>query len=106
MSKASEKALSELHGTVAKVLTAQVLQQQSVQELDEDGCPVDTGEMEYIASPALLAAAMKFLKDNDITADKKVDKNMDGLSKALQKKQKHSRLSSGSEAAVLSVVGE
>lgn len=106
MSKATELALGELHGAVATVLTAQILQEEAVTELDEEGCVVETGEMVYNASPALLAAAMKFLKDNDITADKKVDKNMDSLANALSKKQKQSRLGDATNAAKLSVVGE
>lgn len=99
MSKASEKKLGELHGAVATVLTEQVLQKEAVQELDEDGIPVDTGEEQYCASPALLAAAMKFLKDNSITADIKVDNNMGNLADALAKKQKKSRMGSATEAA-------
>lgn len=103
MSKATEKKLSALHGAVADVLTHQVLAQEEVQELDDEGCPVGTGEMDYTASPALLAAAMKFLKDNSITADIKVDKNMSNLADALAKKQKHSRLKDGAGAALKAV---
>jgi hypothetical protein len=106
MSKATEQALSDLHGAVAKVLTKQVLREEVVTELDEEGNVVETDEMQYTASPALLAAAMKFLKDNDITADKKIDKNMGSLADALSRKQKQSRLVDASGAARLSVVGE
>lgn len=105
MSKASEKLLGELHGAVAKVLTDQILAQEEVQELDLDGVPQGTGEMEYSASPATLATAIKFLKDNSITCDIRVDKNMGNLADALAKKQKHSRLNDGAKAA-LKVVGD
>jgi len=100
MTKATERKLGELHGAVATVLTAQLLRQEEVQELDEDGYPSGTGEHEYVATPALLAAAMKFLKDNTITCDIKVDKNMTNLAEELAKKQKHSRLTDGGAAAL------
>tara|TARA_R110002020_G_scaffold375177_1_gene586394 strand:- start:82 stop:396 length:315 start_codon:yes stop_codon:yes gene_type:complete len=103
MSKASEKLLGELHGAVAKVLTDQVLVQEEVQELDLEGVPVGTGEMEFTASPATLATAIKFLKDNSITCDIKVDKNMGNLAEALGKKQRHSRLNDGKAAALQEV---
>jgi len=105
MSKATETKLGELHGAVAQVLTQQILVQEEIQELDEEGMPVGTGDMQYSASPATLATAIKFLKDNSITADIKVEKNMSNLADALAKKQRHSRLESGAQAA-LKVVGE
>lgn len=105
MAKASEGQLGELHGAVAMVLTEMVTAKEEVQELDMDGMPFGTGEMQYTASPALLAAAMKFLKDNDITCDIKVEKNMTKLADALAQKQQHSRLSDGG-AAALRVVGD
>lgn len=103
MSKATERQLGELHGAVAKVLTAQILTEEEVQMLDDEGMPVPTGETQYTASPALLAAAMKFLKDNSITCDIKVDKNMTNLADALAKKQKRSRLEDGAQAALKAV---
>ena len=105
MSKASETLLGELHGAVAKVLTDQILVTEEVQELDADGMPYGTGEVAYSASPATLATAIKFLKDNSITCDVKVDQNMGNLAEALATKQKHSRLSDGARAA-LKVVGD
>jgi hypothetical protein len=102
MSKASEKLLGELHGAVAKVLTDQILVEEEIQELDEEGMPYGTGEMTYSASPATLATAIKFLKDNQITCDIKVDTNMGNLDAALKKKEKHSRVS-GKNAALRSV---
>ena len=100
MNKASELALSELHGAVATVLTEQVQMKEEVQELGVDGVPYGTGEQLYAASPALIATAIKFLKDNSITCDIKVDKNMGNLAEALSKKQRHSRLDDGAKAAL------
>lgn len=63
---ATEKQLGDLHQEVAKALTAQV------QGLDE---PVFDAEGGVVAtkkiapSPALLGAAIAFLKNNNITAD-------------------------------------
>ncbi len=99
MSKASEDLLGKLHGAVAKVLTEQVQLQEEVQELDIDGIPQGTGELMYSASPATLATAIKFLKDNNITADAELDENMNGLADALAKKQKRSRLADAASAA-------
>lgn len=106
MSKASEGQLAELHGVVAKVLTAQIGHQEELTTFDEDGEEVSTGELVYDASPATIAAAIKLLKDNSITCDIKTDKNMSGLKDALDKKQKHSRLGDAGAAAKLHVVGE
>ena len=105
MSKASEQLLGDLHGAVATVLTSQVLVQEEVCEFDDDGKTVSTGEMEYSASPATLATAIKFLKDNQITCDIKVDKNMSNLADALGKKQRHSRLQEGAKDALKVVSG-
>lgn len=104
MVKATEKKLSALHGAVAEVLTVQVLHQQEETVFDEDGLEVGTGNMVYSASPALLATAIKFLKDNQITADAEVDANMNNLREALAKKQKHSRLKDAKSAAQLKAV--
>jgi hypothetical protein len=51
------------------------------------------------ATPALLATAARFLKDNDITCDMGQDENMGGLRDALSKKQKKSRLADASNEA-------
>ena len=99
MSKATEHKLGALHGAVATVLTEQVLMKEEETEINIDGEVEGTGEMCYNASPALLAAAMKFLKDNSITCDITVDDNMGKLADALAKKQKHSRLKDASAAA-------
>jgi hypothetical protein len=106
MSKANEKKLGDLHGAVATILTAQVSHQEEQMDYDEDGGAVSTGEMVYTAAPATIAAAIKFLKDNQITCDIETDENMSNLRESLAKKQRHSRLASAKDAAQLKVVGE
>lgn len=100
MSKASESKLAILHGMVAEVLTAQVTHKEELTTFDEDGNEVSTGVEQYVATPATMAAAIKFLKDNSITCDIETNKNMNNLKEALEKKQKHSqRLQSATSAA-------
>lgn len=103
MTKATESNMAALHGAVARVLTDQVLSQEAKVDYNEEGEMVDTGELVYNASPATIAAAIKFLKDNNITVDIEENKDMNNLREALAKKQKHSRLSSP-EGAALKVV--
>ena len=103
MAKANEERLSDLHGMVALVLTAQVGHQREETTFDADGLEIGTGEMIYDASPATIAAAIKFLKDNQITCDIEVDENMNNLREALAKKQKHSRLTDAKSAALRAV---
>lgn len=98
--KASESTLSALHAAVAQVLTAQVLHEESATVFDTEGNLVETGEKVFTATPAILAAAIKFLKDNEITCDIEVDKGMNDLKSALAGKQKHSRLTDVKLAAV------
>ncbi|ASL24429.1 putative terminase small subunit [Alteromonas phage vB_AspP-H4/4] len=105
MSKATELALGDLHGAVAKVLTSQVLHETEETTFDEEGNEVPTGNVAFDASPATIAAAIKFLKDNQITADMETDENMNNLREALARKQKHSRLGDA-KAAALKVVGD
>lgn len=100
MSKANEDKLGALHGAVATVLTAQISHQQEETVFDGDGEEVGTGEMVYTAAPATIAAAIKFLKDNQITCDVEVDENMNNLRESLAKKQKHSRLTDAGKAAL------
>lgn len=100
MNKANEDKLGALHGAVAQVLTHQVSHQQEETTFDEDGMEVGTGEMVYTALPATIAAAIKFLKDNQITCDMEVDENMNNLRESLAKKQKHSRLTDAGKAAL------
>lgn len=90
--KATEAKLSSLHGALARVMTEQVLTREAVTEFDVDGIEQPTGETFFSASPALLATAAKFLKDNSITADIQADTNLGELEEALAKKQKRSRM--------------
>jgi hypothetical protein len=105
MSKASETKLSTLHGKVAEVLTAQLDHTEAETIFDEDGNSMETGERVHTASPATIAAAIKFLKDNQITCDIEQSENMNNLRESLSKKQKHSRLSDAKQSA-LRLVGE
>jgi len=105
MSKATEKKLGALHGAVADVLTAQLNHTEEETSFDEEGNMVGTGEQVHTATPATVAAAIKFLKDNQITCDIETNENMNNLRETLSKKQKHSRLTDAKTAA-LSVVGE
>ena len=101
MSKAAgENALNDLHTAAATVLTAQVGHQEEEVTFNIDGEEVKTGQMAYTASPATIAAAVKFLKDNKITCDVENDEQMGQLASSLKKRQKHSRLGSAKLAAV------
>ena len=103
MSKANENKLGALHGAVAQVLTAQISHQQEDMDFDNEGNEVSTGNMVYTAAPATIAAAIKFLKDNQITCDVEVDENMNNLRESLAKKQRHSRLQDAGKAALQAV---
>ncbi len=103
MSKANEKKLGAVHGAVAEVLTAQISHQEEQMDYDEEGNEVSTGQMQYTAAPATVAAAIKFLKDNQITCDIETDENMNNLRESLAKKQRHSRLKEAGKAALESV---
>ena len=82
MSKATEDKLSALHGTVAGVLMEALSDRITI-------VSEETGEEKEIpaASPAMVAQAIKFLKDNDITAAIEEDENLSGLSDMLQQKR-------------------
>lgn len=97
--KATEHKLAVLHGAVAEVLTEQLQHKEAETEFDSEGNCVETGREVYTAPPATLAAAIKFLKDNQITCDIEQDENMNNLREVLAKKQKRSRLQDAKEAA-------
>lgn len=99
MSKASEKILGKLHAAVAQVLIEQVTMKEEDTIVNLDGEVEGTGEMLYSCASATMATAIKFLKDNSITCDVELDKNMNGLADALAAKQKHSRLKDANKAA-------
>jgi hypothetical protein len=99
MAKATETKLAALHNAVAQVLTEQVLHEEEETTFDGEGETVGTGMMIKTATPALLATAARFLKDNDITCDVEQDENMSGLKDLLSNKQRHSRLKDASDEA-------
>ncbi|MCP4829619.1 MAG: hypothetical protein GY889_12185 [Proteobacteria bacterium] len=82
MTKATEEKLSALHGAVATVLTDQLTE--TIEVLDEE---TNTTKTIYAASPAVMAQAIKFLKDNDITASIEDDSNISGLADMLKEKR-------------------
>ena len=79
--------LNNLHTVVAKVL---------VKELTKKDTMLIDGEEVDISSPspAMVAQAIKFLKDNDISSTVEDDINLNELSEILKKKSKHSKLAS------------
>lgn len=85
MAKAKMLALEELHNLTAKQLTDII--SKGVPLINKEGEPItdpDTGEvMRAPASAAYFATAIKFLKDNDITAELAPDSPMAGLVGAL-----------------------
>lgn len=77
---ASEQVLGELHEAVT---TAFVEQVKGFVEQDDEGRETVTRP-----SPALLGAAVAFLKNNNITADATQNEALIGLSKALQARRR------------------
>ena len=87
--KAKDVQLNGLHSTVAMVLNEQVGYKDKDITYDENGDEVE-GVERFSASPATLAAAIKFLKDNSITCDIAQEENLDNLRSRLGNKSKHS----------------
>jgi hypothetical protein len=81
---ATEKVLGDLHKAVAMALTEQVAGLK-VQELNAEGEPV---EVLVRPSPAVLSAAIAFLKNNNITADAEDNAALRELGLALKARQK------------------
>lgn len=77
---ASDKVLGKLHEEVAKALTEQVVGY--VEETD------DGKELTVRPSPALLGAAIAFLKNNNITADAEDNAELRELGVALAARRK------------------
>ena len=105
MSKASEKALGDLHGIVAEALAEIISHTVEETTFNEDGEEVPTGGRVYTVQPAMVAAAIKLLKDNSITCDVETNTNMNNLRESLNKKQKHSVRLENANKAALKVVG-
>jgi ABC-type Zn uptake system ZnuABC Zn-binding protein ZnuA len=72
MSKATEDQLNLLHGIVTQKL---------IDEISDEEC-----------SPAMMAQAIKMLKDNDVTASIHQDEGMHTLSDALKAKRDKRKL--------------
>jgi hypothetical protein len=72
MSKATEDQLNLLHGIVTQKL---------IQEISDDEC-----------SPAMMAQAIKMLKDNDVTASIERDEGLSALSDQLREKRAKRKL--------------
>ena len=87
MNKADEKQLEGLHGQVAKVLNSQISETMVIK--DEE-----TGEEQevFTATPATVTAAIRFLKDNDVTASIEDDDNLSELKGQLQEKRERRKL--------------
>lgn len=97
MSKASEQALSELHGKLADTLSAALETSDKAQHLlnkyeasDKD-IPFDI--INFLRSlrevnPTMLTVVTKFLKDNNISCDGQSDDALEDLEAQLKSKRK------------------
>jgi len=93
MARSTEQELSELHGAIARVLISQL--NETITITDDDGIEAVVAT----ATPATLGVAIKFLKDNDITASIADDENMNELDDMLKRKREKRglRLASSSD---------
>ena len=93
MARSTEQELSELHGAIARVLISQL--RETITITDDDGMEAVVAT----ATPATLGVAIKFLKDNDITASIADDENMNELDEMLKRKREKRglRLASSSD---------
>ena len=92
MSKSTEQELSALHGAVAQALATQV--SETVLITDEEG----KKQLIHTVTPATLGVAIKFLKDNDITASIEDDENLGELDEKLKSMREKRSLRLVSEA--------
>lgn len=81
-SKATVDALGELHGVVAKVLTSQ-LRHTITNET--------SGEVIHTAPASTIAAAIAFLKNNNITADPSKNEALAELNNMLRRKHREGK---------------
>jgi hypothetical protein len=81
MSKAAESELNDLHAVVAKVLKDRLTEEVTL--VDEHGVESRISA----ATPADINAAIKFLKDNEVTATLDADKNVKSISELLEEKR-------------------
>lgn len=97
---ATDKDLSALHKKVAKAMIVALDSCEAAQELLDGSFEDEEGEEIFIpdevrlylkkqvqASPSLLTAVTKFLKDNDITCQVEEDESMTDLEKRLEDKR-------------------
>ncbi len=82
---ASDKTLGALHQKVAEALTEQV-EGYDEPVFDQEG--EEKGTKRVRPSPALLGAAIAFLKNNNITADATENEALSSLSKKLADRRK------------------
>lgn len=94
MTDVTDKELNGLHAALAMVIRTQV-EDKACWE-DEDGESKET----FTASPALLAVAAKFLKDNNISCAVEDDSNLGRLNDLLDKKQKKGRMALASVSPI------
>lgn len=94
MGKANEQALSDLHGTVARVLSDQLTDEITI--VTEDG----TEKVISNCSPAMMAQAVKFLKDNNITSNVEDDDNLKDLDESLKAKRQKREARKGNVVAL------
>ncbi len=78
-----EQELNALHGLVAQVLAQEL---KAHEKITIDGKEVEISSV----SPAMVAQAIKFLKDNNITSVPETDKNLEELSDVLKETRTHS----------------
>lgn len=82
---ASSNELGGLHAALARVLNQMLVPVEHDAILDEDGGVVKEAWTEY-PSPAVLAVAAKFLKDNSIFSGVDEDEELLRLKKTLEKR--------------------
>lgn len=76
MSKADNDEMNALHGHLARMLTTAIIN--GVVEIDKEG-----GKQVVAAPASILSVARQFLKDNNIEADLKKSKTLQGLASVL-----------------------
>lgn len=81
-----EQELNELHSIVARILKTQLEGKAIITSEAGEQTEIST------ASPAVINAAIKFLKDNNITSVPELDQNLDELKDVLAKKTKRGRI--------------
>ena len=89
MSKASADELASLHAAVAQGLSKAITDGVPVPVTTKDADGEKVTVLEYApAGAAYYAAAIALLKNNNITADPKANKDLDDLRESLEKKRR------------------